>query len=299
MSAYALFAGCTIPVLLPHLEAVSRRALPEVGIELVDLPFTCCPTVAVREVDENAWLVMAARNLAVAEEAGLDIVTLCNGCAQSLREAQRELEDAARRDSVNAALSVVGRRYRGTVRVHHFAMLLHEMRDALVSRADGRLEGLRVASHPGCHLLRPSGVMGFDDPERPVKYDEIVEALGATAVDYPEKSQCCGFKLFDSDRDASARVIADKVDAAAAVGADVLLVGCPSCFQQFDRNQLVAQRATGREHALPVLFLTQLLGLALGLTGDEVGLGYHKCEFDWHADELASIGRGRRGEGVR
>jgi heterodisulfide reductase subunit B len=280
MNGYAFFPGCTIPIVLPHLEAVSRRALPEVGIQLVDLPFTCCPTAAVREVDEDAWLVMAARNLAVAEEAGLDIVTLCNGCAQSLREAQRELEDEDRRDRVNARLSEVCRRYSGVVRVHHFAMLLHEMRHSLASRTDGRLAGLRVASHPGCHLLRPSDVMGFDDPERPVKYDEIVAALGATAVEYPGMSQCCGFKMFDADRDASARAIADKVDAAAAAGADVLLVGCPSCFQQFDRNQVVAQRATGRQRTLPVIFLTQLLGLALGFTASEAGLDDHKLSLE-------------------
>jgi len=280
MSRYAFFPGCTIPVALPHLEAVSRRALPEVGIELVDLPFTCCPTTAVREVDEDAWLVMAARNLAAAEEAGLDIVTLCNGCAQSLREAQEKLEDGERRERVNARLSEVHRRYSGVVRVHHFATLLHEMRDSLASRTDGRLAGLRVASHPGCHLLRPSALMGFDDPERPVKYDEIVAALGATPVEYPGTSQCCGFKMFDSDRDASARAIAEKVDAAASAGADVLLVGCPSCFQQFDRNQLVAQRATGRQSALPVVFLSELLGLALGFTAGEVGLDAHKLSLE-------------------
>lgn len=280
MKKYALFAGCTIPIMLPHLEAASRKVLPRLGIEAVDLPFTCCPTTTVREIDDTAWLTMAARNLAAAEAKGLDILTLCNGCTQSLKEARHLLGDNKRREAVNGRLAEIGMEYRGEATVSHFASVLYEMKDRLPSLVSGRLAGVRVASHPGCHLIRPSEIMDFDDPERPTKYDELIEAIGAIPVDYPNKTLCCGFRLFEIDRPASATVIMDKIEAMSLAGADLLTTGCPSCFQQFDRNQIIAQRADGRGVSLAVLFFTQLLGLALGFSAEEMGLGQHRVKVE-------------------
>jgi heterodisulfide reductase subunit B len=280
MSRYALFSGCTIRVMLPHLEAASRKVMSRLGVELVDLPFTCCPTTAIREVDDDAWLTMAARNLATAEREGLDILALCNGCTQSLKEAQAALKDDARRAAVNAKLADIGLEYRGTAAVRHFAEVLYDMREDLATLADGRLTGVRVASQPGCHLLRPSAIMAFDDAERPVKYEELIEAIGATPVDYPNKTLCCGFTLFDVDRAASATIVMDKVEGMSQAGADLVTTGCPSCFTQFDRNQLVAQRLDGRDLRLPVVFFPQLVGLALGFSADEMGLGQHRVKVE-------------------
>ncbi len=278
MKEYALFAGCTISSMLTHLEAASRKVLARLDLDLVDLPFTCCPTSGLREIDNDTWLVMAARNLAVAENAGLDIITLCNGCTQSLKEARRLLEDRKLRASTNKRLAQASLAYSGTVQVRHFAEALYEMRDRLETLVDGRLADLRVASHPGCHLLRPSDVMGFDDPERPVRYEQLIESIGATPVEYANKTLCCGFKMFDVDRRAAATVVMDKIEAMAAAAADVIVVGCPSCFTQFDRNQLVAKRMDERDVTLPVLFFLQLLGLALGFTPEEMCVGQHRVK---------------------
>lgn len=280
MTEHALFTGCTIRMMLPHLEAASRKVLPRLGIELVDLPFTCCPTTALRDIDDTAWLTMAARNIAVAEREGVDVLTLCNGCTQSLKEAQHLLEDEERRQAVNGRLAEIDMEYRGTATVSHFAAVLYDMREQLPSLVNGRLAGVRVASQPGCHILRPSEIMAFDDPERPSKYDELIEAIGATAVDYPNKTLCCGFNLFEVDRSASAAIVMDKIEAMSQAGADLVTTGCPSCFTQFDRNQLIARRTDGRDVSLPVLFFLQLVGLALGFGGDEMGLGQHRVKVE-------------------
>lgn len=280
MSTYALFTGCTIRMMLPHLEAASRKVLSRLDIALVDLPFTCCPTTALREVDDTAWLTMAARNLAVAEQEGLDILALCNGCTQSLKEAQHLLEDPQRRRAVNGKLAEIGMEYRGTATVNHFAAVLYDMREELPPLVTGRLAGVRVASQPGCHILRPSEIMAFDDPERPSKYDELIEAIGATPVDYPNKTLCCGFNLFEVDRSAAATIVMDKIEAMSKAGADLVTTGCPSCFTQFDRNQLIARRIDGRDVSMPVLFFPQLVGLALGFSADEMGLGHHRVKVE-------------------
>jgi len=280
MRKYALFTGCTIRMMLPHLEVASRKVLSRLDIELVDLPFTCCPTTALREVDDTAWLTMAARNLAVAEEEGLDILALCNGCTQSLKEAQHTLEDPLRRQAVNGKLAEIGLEYRGTATVNHFAAVLYDMLEELPPLVTGRLAGVRVASQPGCHILRPSEIMAFDDPERPSKYDELIEAIGATPVDYPNKTLCCGFNLFEADRAAAATIVMDKIEAMSKAGADLVTTGCPSCFTQFDRNQLIARRTDGRDVSMPVLFFLQLVGLALGFDADEMGLGQHRVKVD-------------------
>ena len=280
MRKCAFYAGCTIPIMLPHLEAASRKVMPRLGIELVDLPFTCCPTTGLREIDDIAWLTMAARNLAVAEEKGLDILTLCNGCTQSLKEAQHLLEGEKQREAVNGKLAEIDMKYRGTTTVHHFASVLYDTREQLPSLVDGRLAGVRVASQPGCHLLRPSEIMAFDDPERPGKYDELIEALGATPVDYPNKTLCCGFKLFETDRPAAAKIVMDKIEAMSEAGADIMTTGCPSCFTQLDRNQLIAQRTDGRDVSLPVLFFPQLVGLALGFGAEDMGLAQHRVKVE-------------------
>lgn len=281
---FAFFRGCMIPTKLPHLEYVARLVLPRLGVELVDLDaFTCCPDpVGVSAVDPFSWIAIGARNVCLAEEQGLDILTLCNGCAYTLRHAVHDLaESPALRERVNEVLAGSGHRYQGTSQVRHFLpWLAHDVGLDVLRQAaqQGRpLAGLRVATHTGCHLLSPYTLHGFDNSEDPTVFDALVEALGATPVDYPSKTACCGIGFAVSGQaDPAARALGTKLVDVHAAGADCIAVGCPFCFQQFDMGQLAAGRKLELDFRVPVLNYLQLLGLALGLTGDDMQIREHK-----------------------
>ena len=192
MSRFAFFRGCMIPIKLPHLEYVARLVLPRLGAELVDIDgFTCCPDpVGVGAADPLTWVTVGARNVSLAEAQGLDVLTLCNGCAYTLRHAVHDLgHSPQRRQRVNDILVEAGHTYGGTSQVKHFLpWLAQDVGFEAIRRAVQRpLTGLRVATHTGCHLLSPQYLHGLDDSEDPVIFDGLVEALGATAVDYETK----------------------------------------------------------------------------------------------------------------
>jgi len=279
MRRYAFFPGCFIQVRLPHIEALSRRILGELGVELVDVEgFTCCPEAVTLSVDKVSWRVMAARNLSLAEELGLDILTLCNGCLYTLRTVNQELKrDEELRGRVNDALSVIDREFRGLIRVRHFAEILIEDLERLKAHVERPLKGLRIACHTGCHILSPPEIMGFDNPYDPVILDELVEALGAEAVDYDLKTLCCGWTLSTyGSREASERLLASKLNSMRRGGATAIAVICPQCLHQFDVGQASAARRLGVEYRLPVFYYLELLALAMGFSLDEVGYRYHR-----------------------
>ena len=294
---FAFFRGCMIPTKQPHIEAVARAVLPHLGAELVDLDgFTCCPDpVGIGAADPLTWLAVGARNLCLAEAEGLDVLTLCNGCAYTLRHAVHDLgASPALRDRVNEVLAVTGHAYRGQAQVRHFLpWLAQDVGLAAIRRAVRRpLAGLRVATHTGCHLLSPYELHGFDDAEDPVVFDRLVEALGATAVDHETKAMCCGIGFAVSGQpDSGSRALGVKLADVHAAGADCIAVGCPFCYQQFDMGQLASARKLGLDFRVPVLNYLQLLGLALGLSAEEVQLGAHKVKArgtslgEWLAEE--------------
>lgn len=283
-SRFAFFRGCMIPIKLPHLEYIARLVLPYFGAQLVDVSnFTCCPDpVGIGAVDPLTWTTVGARNVSLAEEQGLDILTLCNGCAYTLRHAVHDLaESSALRDRVNNILAEAGHAYQGRSQVKHFLPWLAQDvgLEAIRSLVQRPLTGLRVATHTGCHLLSPYYLHGFDDSEEPVVFDQLVEALGATAVDYATKTACCGIGFAVSGQSSpSDAVLKSKLTDIHEAEADCIAVGCPFCFQQFDMGQLVAARKFSLGFALPVLNYLQLLGLALGLDVDEMQISAHKVK---------------------
>ncbi len=281
---FAFFRGCMIPVKLPHLEHVARLTLPRLGAQLVDVDgFTCCPDpVGVGAVDPLTWVAVGARNVSLAEEQNLDVLTLCNGCAYTLRHAVHDLAASPELcDRVNDILTETGHTYRGTSEVKHFLpWLAQDVGLEAVARAVKRpLTGLRVATHTGCHLLSPYTLHSFEDSENPVVFDGLVEALGATAADYETKTACCGIGFAVSGQpDPSGAVLHAKLTGVHAAGADCIAVGCPFCYQQFDMGQLQAARKFGLDFKVPVLSYLQLLGLALGFSVEEMQLRAHKVK---------------------
>ena len=279
---YAFFRGCMIPIKLPYLESISRRVLGDLGIELVDVDeFTCCPDpIIFGGVDRLTWLSIAARNICLAEERGLDIITLCNGCSQTLRTANETLKsDIELKDEVNKILSGIGHTFLGKIKVKHFLQVLTEDVgiEEIEEKVKSPLRGLRVATHTGCHLTNPAEVMRFDDPEDPTVLERLVAPLGAEAVDYDLKTLCCGVSYtLMGNRKTSNALLRDKLMSINRVGAQCIVTGCPFCFQQFDLGQLLSAKEYNLRFKVPVLFYTQLLGLAMGYDLKEVGYTYHK-----------------------
>jgi len=286
MGKYLFFKGCTIPAKLPNVERLALDVLPEIGIELIEEDaFSCCPDpVQLQGANHRFWLAAAARNLAIAEEKGLNIMTLCNGCLNTLAIANHKLkENAELRDAINKILSEIGKEFKGTIEVKHLLQILKDdiKLDSLKNKIKKPLTGLRIAGHPGCHLLMPDEILNFDDPTDPVIYDEFIEALGATAVDYLSKIDCCGVSLaLVGNKEGNNKCIHTKIVDVKSADAQILSTGCPFCFTQFDMGQITASReyADLKENRIPILYSVELIALAMGRSLDDIGYKTHKIK---------------------
>jgi heterodisulfide reductase subunit B len=279
MKRLAFFPGCLIPARHPAMEFAIRHTLPKLGIEIVDLPgASCCPDpIYFKSKDKVAWLTVAARNLTLAEDLGLDIFTNCSGCTATLSEARHLLENEELRERVNRRLARIGRTYRGTVRVRHIATVARDdvgydrIRESVIRP----LSGIKVAIHYGCHLLKPSRIMQVDNPDDPHVLEHLVEALGATAVRHRNWYLCCG-KACQSE-DIPSNMMHDLLATVHEEHADLLGMICPTCFGQFDHGQMKVGKQFGEDFHTPPVYYFQLLAFAQGVPYD--GLGFDKQRF--------------------
>jgi len=267
MSKFAFFIGCTIPYRVPFIETAIRKILPEFEIELIDLPFACCPDPGgAQSFDRVAWHTLAARNLCLAEEQNLDIITACSGCFETLKVVNVHLKnDSKLKGIVNEHLKEVGREFKGTIKVRHFAEVLYNDVgiDKIAAKVKKPLTNIKFASHTGCHFLKPPEILQMDNPERPVKLDELIEALGAKAVNYLNKLACCGAGTRSTDQDIAIAMAHEKIVGAELAGADGLVTICPTCYIQFDVGQRLMAKQFEKT-SLPVFVYPELLGLAMG-----------------------------------
>ncbi len=286
MLDYLFFKGCTIPASLPNIEKLSLEILPEIGINLTEIEeFTCCPDpIRIQGANQLFWISTAARNIAVAEEKQMNIMTLCNGCENTLTIANYKLKNnKALKDKVNEILKEVGKEFKGIVKIKHFLQILKEDigLENLKKRIKTPLTGLKIAGHPGCHILMPNEILKFDNPVDPEFYDKFIEALGATPVDYLTKADCCGVSLsLAGEKEGSNSCIRSKLIDAQASGAQILSTSCPSCFTQFDAGQFIAARDFPelKENSVPVLYAIELLALAMGRSFEDVGYNLHRVK---------------------
>jgi heterodisulfide reductase subunit B len=276
---YAFFPGCLIPARHPAMEFAIRSTLPKLGIEIVDLEgASCCPDpIYFKSQDKVAWLTVAARNLTLAEDLGLDIFTNCSGCTATLSEAYHLLQDEELRDRVNDRLERIGRRYRGTTRVRHIATLVRDEVgfDQVQASVSRPLNGLKIAIHYGCHLLKPSKIMQVDNPDNPQVLERLVEALGATPVRHRNWYLCCGKAC--QNEDIPLNMMHDLLATVNDEHADVLGMICPTCFGQFDHGQMKVAKHFNEDFHTPPIYYFQLLAFAQGVPYDE--LGFDKQRF--------------------
>jgi heterodisulfide reductase subunit B len=271
---YLLFSGCSIPQKENAYELSARKVADKLGIELVDFEEANCCGFFLEAVDHLSAQVLAARDLSLAEQAGLDVVTLCTGCFGHLTKTRAHLlEDAGLRDEVNDILKKGGREFKGSSEVKHFMQVLLEDVgvEKIMETITTPLDKLRVVSHWGCHILKPSDQLNIDDPENPEQLNSLIRLTKAEYVHYMEEKLCCGGPVSGVDEKLSLKILREKLASVQKVNADAIITVCPFCHIHFDLNQLSIEEEFSEVYEIPVLHYTQLLGLAQGISPDDLG----------------------------
>ena len=271
MKKVAYYKGCLASLSAKELDISTRALAPKVGYELIELEsVTCCGAGDIHEAEPDYYLHLNARILAYAEATG---VRHADDGVQRLhaQPAAGELPAQDRRGSARARQRQPreGRRAalrRPTSRCMHFLWLVAgESFDKLQTVAHKGLRGLKIAPFYGCQILRPSKLMGFDDPDKPDSLERIIEACGGEAIDYPAKVKCCGFPIIQAREDTALAELIQPIEQAMEAGADAMVTPCPLCHLSLDAWQSKLKKQTGKDFQMPILHLSQLVGVAAGL----------------------------------
>lgn len=278
---FALQRCCTTPVFLKQYETSTNAVLNHLGVEFVDIKeFNCCG-YPLKNIDYKAHLLCSTRNLALAEREDLDILTFCNCCFSTLKRVNHHLlEEASLRDEINGSLAGDGLKYQGEIRVRHLLEVLHEDIgiESIAEKLVKNFSGLKIATHYGCHILRPKEIMQFDNPIAPTIFDQLVEMTGAESIPWSRKLNCCGSAMSGIDDKLSMDLAETKITDARSSGADYMCTACPYCQLQFDRTQKMLVSERNEVQPLSAILFTQLLGVCLGL--DDQALGLNQNELD-------------------
>ena len=286
---YSLFTGCVIPQKENAYELSAKKVAEKLDVQLIDLKETNCCGYFLDFVDHLSSTVLAARNLSLAEQTGCDLITLCNGCFGHLTRVNHELQtDENLRKKVNDILGDVNKQYKGTIQVKHFAQML--VQDVGIQRIKETivrpLTRLRIAPHWGCHVVRPSKKVKFDDPEDTKLLDSLIDVTGAQCLNFLDRKVCCGGPISGVDEKTSFTILREKLGNIQRDKADAIVTICPFCHIQFDLNQLIVEEEYAEKYQIPVLHYTQLLGLAQGFSPDELGLYDNRIPVDDILDEI-------------
>jgi heterodisulfide reductase subunit B2 len=270
------FSPCCVATLfVDQYDSTTALVLSKLGIEVqTGKDFNCCG-YPLKGFDYKAYIHLAARNLTIAEKRDADLLTSCACCYSSLKHVENllHLNDSLRAD-VNRTLAKEGLRYTGAIAVRHLLEIIFN--DIGISNLRVRLKktlgGLKIATHHGCHLLRPGEIVGFDNPFSPVKFDQLVEATGAENVPWSAKPDCCGAPLVGINDALALDLARRKLESAKEAHADYLCSACPWCHLQFEKAQEVLLSEQGLDFQIPSLDYAQLLGLCLEVDEKSLGL---------------------------
>ncbi len=276
---YAYYPGCAAEGSDKEADMATRAVAEKLGIELVDLEAaTCCGAGVVEEVNEDLNLALNARIFALAQEKGFnEIIVICCTCLLVMRKANKMLQgDPRALARVNEMLSKAGMSYDGKLEVRHFVWALEEDYgfENLRKKVEGPLD-LKVAPFYGCHYLRPGWILGHEDPDKPRSLDDMIAALGGKPVDYHGKTKCCGFHSSLVREKVSLVEVDSWIGNAKSKGAECMVTPCTLCHVTLDAFQPKVEKTLGVELRMPSFNTTQLIGLALGIDEEKLGLGRH------------------------
>ena len=273
---YAYYPGCASESTAREEHSSSVAVARALGIDYVEIPnWSCCGATAAHQTDRLLAASLPAANLITAQEMGLDVVVNCAACYSRLKIANHEIQTHPEvRKKVGEAL---GKDYDGSVKVHHLLeILLGDLGlETIKTKISRSLKGLKVASYYGCLLVRPNEITKFDDPENPTSMDRLITVLGGESIDWPHKVECCGGGLSLTRTDVVVKLSDNIIGMAQAAGADCIAVACPMCQVNLDLRQSDIARKTGRNYKMPIMYITQLLGMCLGISKAELGFEKH------------------------
>ena len=271
---YTYYPGCSVTATANLYQESIDAIAPKLGIELEELDdWNCCGATAYMSVKELMSFAISARNLALAEPFHRDVVTPCSACYLVLNKTNQYFNEYPElRKKLGQALEAGGLSYSGNLRVRHLLdVVFNDVGpDKLASLVTKKLDGLKVAPYYGCQIVRPE--MGFDDPDDPQSMDRLIESVGAEVVSYPMKTKCCGASLMGTEEELALRLCCELLRNAEEAGAHCLVTVCPLCQLNLDVYKRKVNSLCGTKYELPVLYFTQLIGLALGLDRKALGL---------------------------
>lgn len=276
---YAYFPGCAAKATTTESDMATQAVAKHLGVELIEFSnFSCCGAGVLHEERPKLSTAINARNFAIAEREGLDIVTICNTCQLTMLKAKKTLDDNHQlRSRVNSQLAEFNLEYTGKIAIRHLLWVLIEDLGLtnLQEKIERQLAGLNIAPFYGCHILRPKELLGMDDDSHPDSLERLIEVVGANPVDYGSKTDCCGFHVMLVNQDVSVGRVASTMMDAKKSGADLVVTPCTLCQLTLDSYQYRADKKAKTKIDLPVIHLPQLIGLALGLGRTELGLDRH------------------------
>lgn len=291
MVRYASFLGCQIPMRIPSIEIASRKVFEKIGLEAVDLlGYSCCPEPVIsRLLDKTSWLAVSARNLALAEELGLDLMTLCNGCYETLVETNEVLkQEPEDLDKVNEILKRYGKEYVGKVKVKHAVEVLYEEIGVdKIKQHVVKPQRIRVALHYGCHMYREPE--GGDINRKPNMMKELTRVTGVEIVDYGIERLCCGYPSMHADEEFSLKQrLLLKLKRIREAGVEAVVLSCPACQIQFEIGQIMLKQY-GVQYTIPCINLMELLALSFGVSSKDLHLELHKSPVLQLAQKMEAI----------
>jgi len=276
---FAYYPGCASLAITKEYISTTLLIAERLGIELVEMvKANCCGAALFNDQNRELNLTMSARIFAQAEEMGCDILTICNTCLMVMSRAKKELEDDPDMfKAVNDNLAKAGLKYHGDVKINHLLWVL--IRDIGLDRikklVTRPLKGLNIGAYYGCHILRPSDAVVFDNPDAPTSLDDLISALGGTPVEYSGKTRCCGFQLDLVSPETAHKMVGKRILDCKDNGGECMVTPCPLCHINLDSYQGYANKLLGVKLDVPIFNLSQLIGFSFGLSVSDMEFSKH------------------------
>lgn len=269
---YAYYPGCSLHSTSKEYDISTRAVCRELGIELEEIPdWSCCGATSGHATNKELGLALPLRDLAKAEQMGLDVVSPCAACFSRLKAADHAAKSNPR--LIESVAEKTGLEYGGKIEIVSMLDVLSAVpSEEIESRVKRELKGLRPACYYGCLLIRPPKVACFDDPENPTSMDALMAAIGAEPVEWPFRNECCGASLALSRSDIVVKLVGGILSMAKRAGANCIVAACPLCQANLDTRQAQAEVKYGEKYGLPVFYFTQLMGVSFGLAEADLGL---------------------------
>ncbi len=273
---YSYYPGCSLHTTAREFDISTKVVMEELGIELKELQdWSCCGGSVAAGVSHDVGMAMAARNVALAQKENLDLLASCSGCYNKSARAAKALEDPAEKDRISVILSKMGLSISDyNIRVRNVVdVLAHDI--DITPHIKKPLTGLKVACYYGCLLTRPADITGWDSPVFPMSMDKLSAICGAEVVDFRSKTKCCGGPILVSQQDIAFDLTKQLLDEAKSLGADCIVLACPLCDTNLELRQEDIEKKYNVSYNLPIVYITEIIGLALGIKPGKLGMNKH------------------------